>query len=131
MNTTYWINTIMSAAFGGGTTFYVGLSSTTPNANGGGVTEPSGGGYARVRVIRFTTPANGVVKNAGDILFPQSSNEWFPATKQATNWVLFDGSGSSANVLASGALTSPLTVSIDVTVKIPKETLCITLTDAS
>lgn len=132
MNSTYWANKMMKTLFGGGVCdFYLGLSSTAPQADGTGVTEPSGGGYARVRIATFTEPANGIVKNAGIILFPQSTNVWFPTTARATHWALFDGAGSEANLLAGGALAEPVTVSIDTTVKVPSESICITLADAS
>lgn len=131
MNSTYWINKIMGTMFGGGVCdIYIGLSSTTPLEDGTGVTEPTGGGYARVRIESFTAPANGAIKNSGVILFPQSTSEWFPAAARATHWVLFDGAEETANMLASGSLASPLTVSIDTTVKVPSESICITLSDA-
>ena len=117
--------------FGGSGEFYLGLSSTPPSSDGTGATEPLSGGYARARVDKFTEPANGEVKNAGTILFPQSTGEWFTSANKAAYWVLYDGDGSSANILASGALSEPIIVSIDTTVKIPAESLSITLTDAS
>lgn len=131
MNTQYWVNRMMKMVFGGSGEFYLGLSSTSPSSDGTGITEPSSGGYARARIDKFTEPANGEVKNAGMILFPQSTGEWFTSANKATHWVLFDGDGSSANVLAGGALSEPIIVSIDTTVKIPAESLSITLTDAS
>lgn len=131
MNSNYWINRMLKVAFGGSMEFYIGLSSASPSPDGTGAQEPTAGGYARARIDRFTEPANGQVKNAGVILFPQSTGEWFPPSKKATHWVLFDGDGSSAHILASGLLSESIAVSIDTTVKIPAESLCMTLSDGS
>lgn len=111
------------------TGFYLGLSSTKPTAAGGNVSEPSGNNYARVQITAFTTPANGVVKNKSAISFPQSTGIWFPATAKASYWVLFDGSGSSANVLSSGAITEPTIVWTGAVITIAKESISITLRD--
>jgi hypothetical protein len=52
---------IANSQFGGGATtwapatWYVGLSTTTPNEDGTGFTEPVGGSYARVAVTNNTT----------------------------------------------------------------------------
>lgn len=52
---------IADSQFGGGATtwapatWYLGLSTTTPNGAGGGFTEPSGGSYARVAVTNNAT----------------------------------------------------------------------------
>lgn len=67
-----------------GNTVFVGLSSTEPNADGSGITEPSGNGYERVLIgaanqsltQKFGDPADGVITNTGDIYFPESSGSW-------------------------------------------------------
>lgn len=67
-----------------GSTIYVGLSSTAPNADGSGITEPSGNGYARVVIgaasqsltQKFGDPVNGVITNNVDIYFPESTGSW-------------------------------------------------------
>jgi hypothetical protein len=38
-------------ALGSAPTLHVGLSSTAPNEDGTGITEPAGGGYARVATV--------------------------------------------------------------------------------
>lgn len=132
MNSEYWINKIMYTMFCNKLCdFYLGLSSTAPLADGTGVAEPAGNGYSRVHITQFTEPANGEVKNASVVLFPQSTNEWFPASSMATHWVLYDGAGSDANLLASGELAEPVLVSIDMTVKVPVGGISITLSDVA
>ena len=131
MNSTYWINQILSTTFpaSGATGFYLGLSSTQPTAAGGNVSEPSGNNYSRVQITAFTAPAGGMVKNKNAVSFPQSTGIWFPATARAAYWVLFDGAGNSAHVLASGAITEPLAVWSNAVVTIAEETISFSLTD--
>lgn len=132
MNTTYWINEIMSTTFpsSGATGFYVGLSSTMPTAAGGNATEPSGNNYSRQAITAFTAPSNGVVSNAADIEFGRSSGIWFDRTNQCKYWVLFDGTGSGAHVLAAGTLQKPLTILGNATITFAAGAIKFTLTDA-
>ena len=46
-------------------TYYIGLSSTLPNVDGSGATEPSmdGTGYARVALNSLSEPINGTITN--------------------------------------------------------------------
>ena len=129
MNTTYWINSVMSTMFHNSRTFYVGLSSTPPNADGTGISEPIGGGYSRAMMPAFTTPANGVIHNSSAIVFPNSTNEWFQSHSMATHWVIFDGDGIDAHPLMSGRLEEAITVSIDTVVEIPAMGISISLLD--
>lgn len=59
---------------------YVGLSITPINPDGTGATEPSGGGYARIIVANnktsFTTASNGILYNAIELSFPESTTSW-------------------------------------------------------
>lgn len=132
MNTTYWLNNIMSTMYTNNATgFYVGLSSSAPSVAGTGFTEPSGGNYSRVKVASFTAPTNGVVKNSAAITFPQSSQTWFESDAKAAYWLLFDGSGASAKLLSWGALDEPKTIESNTTITIAANTLSVTLTDYS
>lgn len=88
-------------------TIYVGLSSTAPSETGTNVTEPSGGGYARVA----TTPADwstatsadpSVVENAAVLTFPQASADWVGGSN-LNHFALFDAA-TSGNVIGAGAL---------------------------
>lgn len=131
MNSTYWLNKVMSTMYtNGSVSFYLGLSSTKPTKDGSGITEPSGNNYSRVRIASFTAPKNGVVKNTAAIEFPSSSGVWFDSPK-AAYWVLFDGSDTSAHMLSYGELDEPKTIESNTIVTIAAETLSITLTDYS
>ena len=130
MNTTYWRNKIMDDTYGAAANqFWIGLSSSAPTDAGGNVTEPSGNGYARVRIPTFTAASQGAVKNAADIVFPISTGTWFPANQLATHWVVFDGSGASAHVLSSGTLEVPIGIWKNTVVTIGAQKVIITLMD--
>lgn len=59
--------------------YHFGVSSTAPNDDGTGITEPSGGNYSRVQVPNitsaFTYTANQIVSGTA-IVFPTSSASW-------------------------------------------------------
>lgn len=130
MNTSYWRSKIMDDTYGSASNqFWIGLSSSAPTDAGGNVTEPSGDGYARVRINSFTSAVNGAVKNAADIVFPISTGTWFPADRLATHWVVFDGSGASAHVLSSGTLEVPIGIWKNTVVTIGAQKVIITLMD--
>ena len=101
-----------------GSTVYLGLSSTTPNAEGGNITEPIGNGYERVLIgsysqsgtQKFGDVSNDSITNNEIIYFPESTGSW---GNTLTHFVLFTtktGTGDSY-VLAFGELTTPVTVS--------------------
>jgi len=130
MNSTYWINSIMSTAYTNSSgQFWLGLSSTLPVAGGTGVSEPSGGAYSRVQILAFSQPSNGMVKNTAALSFPQSTATWFDSDHKARYWVLFDGSGSGAHLLSAGLLDEARTIESNTTVTIAAESLKITLSD--
>ena len=132
MNSTYWLDKAADILFrSGSVSFYIGLSSTKPNADGTGITEPSGGGYQRVKIEAFSAPSSGSVSNVGGISFPTSTTEWFPVGRPATHWVVFDGSGSDAKMLCCGALSTSIIVSVDTVVQIGESRIEITLMDVS
>lgn len=131
MNSTYWLDKAADMLFrSGNVSFYIGLSSTKPNADGTGITEPSGGGYQRVKIEAFSSPSGGCVSNVGGISFPTSTTEWFPVGNPATHWVIFDGAGSGANMLCSGTLSPSIIVSVDTVVQIGENKIEVTLMDA-
>ena len=111
MTTTHFKNLVMGQVFRTQTStpipskYYIGLSSTTPNASGGNVGEPStsGTGYARVP-LTLGAPINGVITNTSDIRFNESQTDWFPTSKPATYYVIYDAQ-SGGNLLMYGALT--------------------------
>jgi hypothetical protein len=109
-------------------TVYVGLSTTTVNDDGTGITEPSGGAYARVAVTNNVTnfPASSgspsTKSNGTAITFPQASASW----GTITHFFISDAS-SGGNILASGALTASKTVGANDTASFAVGDLAITL----
>lgn len=114
-----------------GNQFYIGLSSSAPTDAGTNVTEPVANGYARVRITAFTQAADGSIENTNDIVFPVSTGTWFPETRLATHWVMFDGPGANAHLLSSGTLEEPIGIWKNTTVTIAAGKVVITLTDAT
>ncbi len=130
MNSTYWLNKIMDTMYtSAATEFWVGLSSTMPAQDGTGVSEPTGGNYARVQITEFTDPVNGTIKNVSALEFNRSSAVWFDSDNKARYWVLFDGSTAAATLLSSGELDEAKTIESNTSITIAAETLSITLTD--
>lgn len=95
---------------------WLGLSSTAPTADGGNVTEPSVStgdgqptGYGRTLIgkagepgtQKFPDAVNGQAINNQYIYFPEALASWGPTL---THFVIFDGSGSSARVVAYAKL---------------------------
>lgn len=87
-------------------TVYVALSTTTPAADGTGVTEPSGGSYARVVTAGtdWATASAGSITNANAITFPTATADWASAAN-FTYGVLYDAA-TAGNVLGYGALST-------------------------
>jgi hypothetical protein len=112
-------------------TIYVGLSSTTPAEDGTGVTEPSGGAYARVATAaadwNAATAANpSVVTNANAVTFPAATTDWLAAAN-LTHFVAYDAA-SGGNMLFNGALTVAKPVLLGDTPSFAAGTLQTTLT---
>lgn len=63
---------------------FIGLSSTEPNAQGQGITEPVGGGYERKQIGYYNdtygqymgTPVDGVITNNQEIHFNEATGDW-------------------------------------------------------
>lgn len=91
-------------AFAAPSTYYIALSKTAPNADGTGVTEPSGMGYARVSINKdaasFTTSADGVVKNKIRLNFNESTGDW----GNITHYAIYDAA-TGGNMLWFSQLT--------------------------
>ena len=100
--------------------YYVGLSSTAPNLDGTGVTEPDEeAGYARVAVLNdenvfANADSDGKVKNHTAIYFPESIKPW----DGITHYVIYD-SPSEGNLLMYGALNKTMDVPIKTIISIP------------
>jgi hypothetical protein len=71
-----------ATAYSGGLpgTYYFGLSTSTINIDGTGATEPSGNGYVRMPFTNNKTnwgnASLGILKNAVEIVFPESTGSW-------------------------------------------------------
>lgn len=85
---------IADSQFGGGATtwapatWYLGISTTTPNGDGTGFTEPSGSAYARVAITNNATNFPAAVTSSGTttktngtaFTFPNPTGTWGVAT---------------------------------------------------
>jgi hypothetical protein len=94
-------------------TYHIGLSSTQPTDTGTNITEPSGGGYARVAVTNNTTnwgvPTAGTdtnVSNLTAIDFGTASANW----GAAVGWWFASTATTGGTIHMWGALTTPQTV---------------------
>lgn len=102
-----------------GTTFtapsqaFLALCTSAPSeAVGGNINETTYSGYARVGLgtpsAAWTAPTTaGLVANVNTITFPAHAGG---ASATITHWALLDGSGGGANLLFSGAMTTPKTI---------------------
>jgi len=112
MNTTYFLNLASGNLFGTKTNppiptkYYVGLSTTTPNLDGSGVTEPdSTGAYKRIQLTSLSEPTNGAVTNTSSISFDESTSDW----GIVTHYVIYD-SATNGNLLMFGAFSKPRSI---------------------
>jgi len=90
-------------------TLYVGLSTTDPLDDGSGITEPSGGAYARVAVTNNATnwPAavGGAKANGVAIQFPTATASW-----GVIGWFFISDAASGGNMIGHAALTTSKTI---------------------
>lgn len=112
MTSTYFLNCIMGNVFMIKLSptlpkkVYLGLSSTAPQVDGTGVSEPlASAGYQRVELTNLGEPVNGVVSNDGEIQFDESSASW----GTITHFVLFD-SPTDGNLLMFNQLSQSRSV---------------------
>lgn len=114
MNTNYFLNCVAGNLFhtktspAVPTTYYIGLSTAAPSAEGTGVAEPStSAGYARVELTNLGQPENGVVTNINAINFNESTASW----GTVTHFVIYDSEEvNGGNLLMYGELTTPRSV---------------------
>lgn len=124
----YWENEVLDHLFGKGNysppTIYVGLSSTDPTDSGAGLSEPSGGSYARVATAAgdWTAAADGALENANAITFDTPTGDW----GLIAYFALFDAL-SGGNMLAQSALTDSYEIMADVPVYFQAGELVVTL----
>lgn len=129
MNTTYFLNQVMGNVFNTKTEpalpgdYYIGLSSTAPNADGGNVSEPaSSAGYERVKLEVLSEPTAGVITNKSAISFNESTANW----GTMTNFVIYD-SLSGGNLLMYDPLSTQRNVEATTIVTIKAGNLSLTL----
>lgn len=129
MTSTYFLNCIMGNVFKTKLSptlpakVYLGLSSTAPNVDGTGVTEPLGSaGYSRVELTTLGEPVNGVISNNSDVSFPESSASW----GTMTHFVLYDDT-VDGNLLMFEALTQSRSVEAATIVTVKSGGLKLTL----
>lgn len=112
-------------------TVYIGLSTTTPAAEGTNITEPSGNGYKRVLLGSYNQSMTFKMSAANDktstntdmIAFPEATGSW----GTITHLVLF--TTESANTpFAYGELTTPIQPVVNTVAIIRPEELVISLT---
>lgn len=117
MITNYWSNRIQDFLLGGvgfvpPAMYYIALSKTEPTADGGGVTEPIGGNYARIPIakgdVSFTGAVDGVVKNKITLM----SNETTSAWGNLPYYAIYD-SALGGNLLWGGSLKNPRNMDIE------------------
>lgn len=136
MNTTYFLNQIMGNVFGSKTDpalpreYYLGLSTTAPNVDGSGVSEPNtpGDAYARVKIDCFSEPVNGMICNTASIAFPESLYPWCNPTAPITHYVIYDAA-EGGNLLVFDELSPSRIVEVNTVVAIKPESLKITLSN--
>lgn len=132
MNTTYFLNLVAGNVFKTKTSpgipanYYLGLSSTAPNVNGTGVTEPSGGGYARVQLTGMSVPTNGEITNSSAISFAKSTADW----GVMTHFVIFDAA-TGGNLLIYNPMNRSRTVEADNTLIAEPGAITISVANAS
>lgn len=110
---------------------YVGLSSTAPQKNGTGVTEPSTGGYVRhllgttgtTAVQDMGEPTNGAITNRREFHFNKATADW---GAQLTHFCIFDAE-TNGHLIAAGVLTTPITVAANTVAVIQTGELTITI----
>lgn len=129
MTSTYFLNCIMGNVFMTKLSptlpkkVYLGLSSTAPQVDGTGVSEPlASAGYQRVELTNLGEPVNGVVSNDGEIQFDESSASW----GTITHFVLFD-SPTDGNLLMFNQLFQSRSVETATIVMVKTGSLKLTL----
>lgn len=87
------------AAFSVPTNIYIALSTADPLDDGSGLTEPSGGAYARVQCNTWDAAASRKTANTNQINFPAATGSW----GEVTHFAVMDAI-TGGNMLAHGLL---------------------------
>ncbi len=104
--------------------YYIGFSTTAPNIDGTGVSEPdpTTTGYARLKLTCLSEPDNGVVTNTQFLDFAESTGDW----GTVTHFVIYDAQ-TGGNLLMYGELSNPKTVHADTVMTIKPEYLTLSV----
>lgn len=114
---------LRNTAYAKPTDVKVHLYTTVPDASDSGGVEVSGGAYEAVSVFgtdEWNSPANGITKNTGEILYPVATAEWGTVVGVGIR-------DESANLLVSGNITESKSVFTGDTFKFLAETLLVTI----
>lgn len=96
------------------TTYYLGMSTATPAADGTNFTEPSSSaGYARLAISGLDNAIDGVVKNGSTLSFAQSTAD----QGVMTYWGIFDAL-TGGNLIMFDQLSKTRTVESETTLSI-------------
>ena len=100
-------HTFMGSAYTQPTNIFVALSTTDPLDAGSGITEPSGGSYARKSTAGadWSAASSGALSNGNAITFVEATASW----GNITHFCLYDHA-TAGNMLAHGALTTAKTI---------------------
>lgn len=86
---------------------YLGLSKTSPNEDGTGVTEPTANSYKRLALNcdtdTWTTSTEGSVTNVNVLRFSESEECWASSQDPITHYVIYDND-NNGNLLFYGEL---------------------------
>ena len=132
MFTTYFLNVAAGNLFGSQTIpaipsiYYLGLSTTAPQLDGTGVTEPSGNAYARVAITALGAPSGGVCVSTADLNFPRSTGDW----GTITHYAIFD-QATGGNLLIYGTLSPQRSVEVATVMSIEAGSLELAIENAT
>ncbi len=107
----YWEDKILNHIFGKAIynppTIYVGLSTSNPQDDVSGLTEPNSHGYARVQTdsADWNEASSGTVSNINDITYVRATGDW----GTVTYFALFDAE-TGGNLLAHGQLSQAMAI---------------------
>jgi hypothetical protein len=116
-----YLENILVQYVAGNYTFYLALSLTDPGENGGGVTEPTGGGYSRQAVGDVTVTGSSIT-NDDDIEFDAATEAW----GEILYAVLYDAA-EDGNFLGYYLLPSPIDVVIGTVIRVLAENMLVTI----
>lgn len=108
------------------TEYWLALSSTTPLADGTGVTEPDGAsGYSRIKLTGLSAASNGATSNTVSLSWPKLNI----SAGTASYWALFD-SKTGGKLLMGDALDSLKHLDAGTTIIVDAKNLTLSVLEA-